>query len=185
MSWIGEETAEDAEGTIWLCESLSDTSPPACADAQLLVENYPADAAENTFDPDNADVTGLQVEDGVALFPDAPTVRGARHVRELAACVRRGGRAAIVFVVQRDDAGAMRPHIGNDPEFAAALGEATRAGVRVLCYGCRVTRRGVALARRIPLRIGLSAARSPRAVSSRARRTCRHRLPRRGRWPSS
>ena len=61
---------QDAEGTIWLCESLSDTSPPACADAQLLVENYPADAAENTFDPDNADVTGLQVEDGVGWIED-------------------------------------------------------------------------------------------------------------------
>jgi sugar fermentation stimulation protein A len=92
------------------------------------------------------------VEDGVALFPDAPTVRGARHVRELTDRVRRGGRAAIVFVVQRDDAGALRPHVVNDPEFAAALGEAARAGVRVLCYGCRVTRQGIGLERRIPVR---------------------------------
>jgi len=100
------------------------------------------------------------VEDGVALFPDAPTVRGARHVRELTERVRRGGRAAIVFVVQRDDARALRPHAGNDPAFAAALEEATRAGVRVLGYACRVTRQGVVLERRIPVRS--AAQRSPR-----------------------
>ena len=89
------------------------------------------------------------VEDGVALVPDAPTVRGARHVRELTERVRRGGRAAIVFVVQRDDAGALRAHAGNDPAFAAALEAAARAGVRVLCYACRVTAQGVTLDRRI------------------------------------
>jgi sugar fermentation stimulation protein A len=93
------------------------------------------------------------VESGVALFPDAPTARGARHVRELAERARRGGRAAIVFVVQRDDAVALRPHAGNDPAFAAALDEAIRAGVRVLCYACRVTRQGVRLRERIPARL--------------------------------
>ncbi len=55
---------QDAEGTIWLCESLSDGSPRACADAQLQVENWPDDAA--TFDPANADDTGLQTEGDVS-----------------------------------------------------------------------------------------------------------------------
>lgn len=93
------------------------------------------------------------VEDGVALFPDAPTARGARHVRELKEYARRGGRAAIIFVVQRDDARLLRPHVGNDPTFAAALGEASRAGVRLLAHACRVTPRGVTLTRRIPVRL--------------------------------
>ncbi len=91
------------------------------------------------------------VEGRLALFPDAPTLRGARHLRELSAHVRAGGRAAVVFVVQRADADALCPHAGNDPAFAAALREARRAGVRVLAYACRVSPRGVALARRIPV----------------------------------
>jgi hypothetical protein len=60
---------QDTEGTIWLCESLSDESPPACADSQLEVENWPADDTA-TFDPANADVTGLQEEDGVVWIED-------------------------------------------------------------------------------------------------------------------
>jgi hypothetical protein len=60
---------KDTEGTIWLCESLSDASPRQCTSAQLLVENFPEDAAD--FDPESADVTGLQEEDGVAWLEDA------------------------------------------------------------------------------------------------------------------
>jgi sugar fermentation stimulation protein A len=91
------------------------------------------------------------VEDGVALFPDAPTKRGARHLRELTHHVRGGGHAAVVFVVQRADARALRAHASNDPAFAVALRDAARNGVRLLAYGCRVTPRGVRLLGRIPV----------------------------------
>lgn len=90
---------------------------------------------------------------GLALFPDAPTLRGARHLRELRRHVERGGSAAVVFVVQRSDAAALAPHTGNDPAFAEALREAARAGVKVHAYACRVTPRGAALLRRIPVRL--------------------------------
>ncbi len=60
---------QDTEGTIWLCESLTDESPRACADSQLQVENWPEDNTA-TFDPDNADTTGLQEEDGVVWIED-------------------------------------------------------------------------------------------------------------------
>jgi sugar fermentation stimulation protein A len=93
------------------------------------------------------------VEGRRALFPDAPTERGARHLRELTAFARGGGRASAVFVVQRSDARALVPHAGNDPVFAAALQEAARAGVRVRAYACRVTRRGVSLLRGIPVEL--------------------------------
>lgn len=89
----------------------------------------------------------------LALFPDAPTKRGTRHVRQLERHVRAGGHAAVVFVVQRADADALAPHAGHDPEFAAALRAAARAGVRVYAYACSVTPRGVTLARRIPVRL--------------------------------
>ena len=60
---------QDTEGTIWLCESLSDATPRACADSQLRIENWPEDDTA-TLDPANADDTGLQEEDGVVWIED-------------------------------------------------------------------------------------------------------------------
>jgi hypothetical protein len=57
----------DADGVIWLCASLLDTSPPGCGEPRLLVENYPTGGAE--WDPSSAGVTGLQEADGVRWFP--------------------------------------------------------------------------------------------------------------------
>jgi sugar fermentation stimulation protein A len=90
------------------------------------------------------------VEDGVALFPDAVTARGARHVRELTELAGRPGwAAAILFVVQREDAASVRAAASIDPVFAAALDEARRGGVRVLARRCRVTLDGLELAEAI------------------------------------
>lgn len=88
---------------------------------------------------------------GRALFPDAPTARGTRHLRELTEVRRRGGASAVVFVVQRPDARSLSPHADMDPAFARALAEAARAGVRLLAYTCRVSPAGVTLERRIPV----------------------------------
>jgi sugar fermentation stimulation protein A len=86
------------------------------------------------------------VEDGVALFPDAPTTRGRRHLEELADIVGAGERAAAVFVVQRDDPECFSPHPSADPAFAAALREASEAGVEVVAYRCHVTLQGIEIA---------------------------------------
>lgn len=94
------------------------------------------------------------VEDGRALFPDAPTARGARHLRELAALARTGGAAAVVFVVQRPDARSVAPNRATDPAFADALAAAVQAGVTLLAYSCHVTLNGMRLARRIPVLLG-------------------------------
>jgi sugar fermentation stimulation protein A len=91
------------------------------------------------------------VEDGVALFPDAPTRRGARHVAELAEARRHGHRAAVCFIVQRSDATKIRPYESADPEFAAALRRAARAGVRVTGYTCRLGPKRIALYRQVPV----------------------------------
>ena len=73
------------------------------------------------------------------MFPDAPTVRGARHVRELTQAVRDGEAAAVVFVVQRADARRFRPYAENDPDLAAALIAAQAAGVQVRAFNCAVS----------------------------------------------
>lgn len=85
------------------------------------------------------------VEDGVALFPDAPTARGRRHLEELASLARRGDRAAMVFVVQRPDAEAFAPNARADPRFARVLSEAVSHGVEVYAYRCLVTREALSV----------------------------------------
>lgn len=79
------------------------------------------------------------VEDGRALFPDAVTARGARHVRELAEAKSAGLEAAVLFVVQRRDAKSVTAARAIDPNFADALEQARESGVRVLGYRCEVT----------------------------------------------
>jgi sugar fermentation stimulation protein A len=93
------------------------------------------------------------VEDGVALFPDAPTARGTRHLRDLLAARQQGLEAAVLFVVQRPDAREFRPHEAADPAFSKALRQAAAAGVAVLAYGCDVSPQEVQIAARLPVRL--------------------------------
>ncbi len=91
------------------------------------------------------------VEEGVARFPDAPTLRGQRHLEELIEIVRAGERAAVVFVVQRDDADRFAPHDEADPAFGAALRRAAQAGVEVHAFRCHVSREAIHLTAAIPV----------------------------------
>lgn len=94
------------------------------------------------------------VQQGLALFPDAPTVRGTRHVSELAQAVRGGTRATVLFVVQRDDAFAVAAHAGIDPAFARALQSAAAAGVLVRAARYRLLSSGKAVwSGSLPVRI--------------------------------
>ncbi len=93
------------------------------------------------------------VEDGVALFPDAPTARGRAHLEHMIAARRRGLEAVVLFVIQRSDALAFAPNHRTDPLFAAALRRAVRAGVCLRALTCSVTRRGVWLDGSVPVRL--------------------------------
>jgi sugar fermentation stimulation protein A len=94
------------------------------------------------------------VEGRVGLFPDAVTARGARHVRELTALQRSGDWAtAVLFVLQRPDADRIAPDAAIDPEFARAVAEARRAGVRMLGRRCAVGLEGLTLGPAIPVRV--------------------------------
>jgi sugar fermentation stimulation protein A len=91
------------------------------------------------------------VQDGVALFPDAPTTRGRKHLTDLIAARRRGFAAAVLFVIQRGDARALAPNQAADPEFCATLRRAVRAGVRVQALTCHVDAMGVRLDESVPV----------------------------------
>lgn len=93
------------------------------------------------------------VEDRVALFPDAPTERGVKHLGTLVKAVETGHRGAAFFVIQRPDAESFRPHFAADPAFANALRDSVSHGVEVYAYNCSVTRREIVIHRRIPVRL--------------------------------
>lgn len=88
------------------------------------------------------------VEGGVALFPDAPTARGARHLRELAERVREGDAALVVFVVQRPDAERFGPNGPVDPSFAEMFRRAQVLGVGFRAVVCAYDGEGL-----LPLRV--------------------------------
>ena len=85
------------------------------------------------------------VEQGIALFPDAVSVRGTKHLRELMRVTADGRRAVLVYCVQRGDVGEVRPADAIDPLYGRTLREALAAGVEVLAYQARVTTRSVAI----------------------------------------
>ncbi len=85
------------------------------------------------------EVKGVTLErEGVAYFPDAPTERGVKHLKELAEIAENGGNATVLFVVQMKGVRLLRPNVDTHPAFAAALQAAKKAGVRVLAVDCKV-----------------------------------------------
>lgn len=86
------------------------------------------------------EVKGVTLEqDGVAMFPDAPTKRGARHLEELIKAKDEGYGAYVLFVIQMKGVTRFRPHWERDSEFAINLIRAKKAGVTVLAYDTIVT----------------------------------------------
>lgn len=85
------------------------------------------------------EVKGVTLErDGLALFPDAPTERGVKHVRELIEAKNQGFGACIIFIIQMTGVHTFSPNREMHPEFADALLEAQRAGVKILAFDCLV-----------------------------------------------
>ncbi len=95
------------------------------------------------------------VRNGIALFPDAPTLRGQEHLRVLTKLSHQGVKAAIVFVVQRPDARCFAPNEKADLAFAQALRDAAKAGVRIFAYRCHVDLGRVEIVAPIPVLLSL------------------------------
>lgn len=85
------------------------------------------------------EVKGVTLEEkGMALFPDAPTERGVKHLKELAEAAAQGYEAYVVFIIQMKGISCFAPNVRTHPEFGAELKKAYDAGVHVLCYDCHV-----------------------------------------------
>lgn len=86
------------------------------------------------------EVKGVTLEnDGTVSFPDAPTERGSKHLRELCECIKDGYEAYVIFVIQMKDVLYFTANADHDPVFARTLKEAHNEGVRILAYDCYVT----------------------------------------------
>ena len=98
------------------------------------------------------EVKGVTLEnDGICAFPDAPTQRGARHLRGLTQAVKEGYGACVLFVIQMSDVRYLHPNDTTDPEFGRSLREAAAAGVRVLAVDCTVTEDSMVIGNPVPV----------------------------------
>ena len=132
-----------------------DSQAPNAAAAELLQRLYPTyrvipeqkcGASRFDFALDGpagrkwVEVKGCTLErDGHCYFPDAPTERGVKHLRELRELTLRGEDATVLFLVQMKGVKSLSPNDETDPAFGKALREAKAAGVHILCYDCLVT----------------------------------------------
>lgn len=91
------------------------------------------------------------VEGGIALFPDAVSARGTKHLRELAAVAESGQRAVIFFCVQRADAIEVRPADNIDPQYGKTLRQVLARGVEALAYDVCISLRAVELRGPLPV----------------------------------
>lgn len=87
------------------------------------------------------EVKGVTLEnDGVVMFPDAPTLRGIKHIDELIKAKKNGYQTAVAFVIQMDNIKYFTPNKITHKDFADALKRAEKAGVEILCLDCIVTK---------------------------------------------
>lgn len=96
------------------------------------------------------------VKDGVALFPDAPTLRGKRHLIELIKAKKEGYRSCVLFIIQRRNAKVFTPNDETDPDFGQALREAKSNGVEVYAYYSEFVGKKIFLRRKIKINLNLS-----------------------------
>lgn len=91
------------------------------------------------------EVKGVTLEeDGIVMFPDAPTERGLKHINELIDCIDHGYDAYVVFIIQMSDVLYFTPNYKMHKEFGDALKRADKKGVKVIALDCRVTEDSIA-----------------------------------------
>lgn len=98
------------------------------------------------------EVKGVTLEqDNVAFFPDAPTERGVKHLKELCDCMQEGYQAYVLFVLQMADICAFSPNDATHPQFGKTLRIADKAGVKILAKSCLVTPNTLEITNSVPV----------------------------------
>lgn len=154
-TWVGVNTAKTntlvMEAIIG--GQISEFKPPLTVKSEIKTSDHTRlDLQVNH----GADATLIEVKncslavDSCAMFPDAVTVRGTKHLHELTRLAKQGQRACIFFLIQRMDADRFSPASHIDPVYSKALQEAAAAGVMVLAYQAEVTPVKIQIARALP-----------------------------------
>ena len=132
--------------------NIDSQAPNKVAKEWLMKQGYDKVVPEYTYGDSRIDfymekgdekylmeVKGCTLEvDGTGYFPDAPTERGVKHIRELIRAKEEGYNAALAFVIQMDGIKEVRPNIKMHPEFGIAMEDARRSGVEVVFITCHV-----------------------------------------------
>ena len=130
-----------------LCKEASLRREVACGDSRLDF------CLEGPRGRTYVEVKGVTLEErGVAYFPDAPTLRGVKHLRELIRLRREGNGAMLLFIVQMEGMREVRPNERTHPEFGQALRDAADAGVELRAVCCRVTPDALLAGDEVPVR---------------------------------
>ena len=109
---------------------------------------YVEDNGRKTF----IEIKGCTLEnDGICRFPDAPTERGVKHIKELITAINEGYDAYILFIVQMNGMKYLVPNDETHPEFGSALRQASSSGVQVLAVECDISEDGISACRQIPV----------------------------------
>ena len=107
------------------------------------------------------EVKGVTLEnDGICAFPDAPTQRGARHLKHLTQAIQEGYGCYVLFVIQMTDIKYLHPNDVTDPAFGKALREAQAAGVQVIAMDCAVSEDSMVIEKPVPVYLNCAASRS-------------------------
>jgi sugar fermentation stimulation protein A len=124
-----EKTVENSRIDIYLANREDD-----CCGMDFLVDSCYVEVKGVTL-----------IVDGEARFPDAPTERGAKHLKELIKLKKDGNRCCVFFLIQHPAGKFFRPNWQNDPNFSKTLNEAYEAGVEILVYRCDNQLEGIKL----------------------------------------
>ncbi len=107
---------------------------------------------ENSSQKAFVEVKGVTLEEnGIVLFPDAPTKRGVKHIHELCRAAEEGYLAFLVFVVQMKNVRHLTPNRRTHPAFGEAMETALKSGVRLLAFDCRVSPNEIRLEERVKI----------------------------------
>lgn len=109
---------------------------------------------ETEKDKGFVEVKGVTLEkDGIALFPDAPTERGTRHIMELIEAVKEGYKGYLFLLIQMKGCHSFRPNHITDPKFSEALKLASDSGIEIVAYDCDVTEDSIEISEKTPISI--------------------------------
>lgn len=134
---------------------LNTTTMPTLIKMEQKYKNSRFDIyAESSNEKIFIEVKGVTLEmDNVAMFPDAPTQRGVKHIMELIDAKENGYNAYIIFVIQMENVKYFTPNVITHKEFADALTLAYEKGVNILAYDCIVTPDSITLNNSVPIKL--------------------------------